>query len=106
MEYTDATDFCMEFHGAIVFARVQMKDTREAPLTFRLTPELETPFATALETLGWTRTKLVTEALTIALPIILERQAARFQSPQKVVIDPVKAAADGAARVAKRAKSS
>lgn len=81
-----------------------MSAKQEPPVTFRLLPAVEVPFEKALETLGWTRTKLLNEALEIALPIILERQAARFQAPAKPPADPVKVAAAAAVRVAKKTK--
>jgi uncharacterized protein (DUF1778 family) len=60
-----------------------MSAKQEPPVTFRLLPDVEVMFEQALEALGWTRTKLINEALAVALPIILERQAARFRVPTK-----------------------
>lgn len=87
----------MEFRNGIVFARLRMNETRNGPFTFRLSPDVEKRFLSALQTLGWTKTKLVNEALEIALPVILDRQAAKFSSPTA-------AAGEALIRSAKRPK--
>lgn len=84
MENTEAQEiFCSRVKIVSYSLEYAMSAKQDPPVTFRLLPAVEGPFESALERLGWTRTKLLNEALQIALPIILERQAARFQAPTK-----------------------
>jgi hypothetical protein len=83
-----------------------MSANQEPPWTFRVKPEMEKQVGEAMTMLGWTRTKLVNEALEIALPIILQRQAEAFAKmsggKSGVTTPETKAALRGAAEVAKR----
>lgn len=82
-------------------ANTGVSDDRKAPWTFRPDPDIEELAESARVALGWSRTKILNEALKTAVPLLLAGQRAKLDrlNPGGLAVEDI-ASRSGAAAMA------